>query len=119
MLDFTTEVCALWAVLLFEEEVNMDRTVSYGWLWLSGILPWLPQTSRFLGAVGLKALEDLWMVAAVPGIGMPGRVFSSQTWSLGQARCTRYCTNCNSEEKTPPHPNGKYGLVLLLNKLGV
>lgn len=32
----------------------MDRTVSYGWLWLPGILPWLPQTSRFIGAVGLK-----------------------------------------------------------------
>lgn len=78
----------------------MDRTASCGWLWLSGILPWLQWNSTFLGAVVLEALKDLRMVAAVPGIGMAGGVFSARTWSLCQACSIPYPKFIPSHFKT-------------------
>lgn len=70
--------------------------------------------------VVMEALRDLWMLAAMPGIGMPDGVFSAQTWSLCQAFSIPYSKihSIITVHFNHPYPIREYGLVLLSGRVG-
>lgn len=71
---------------------SKDEEKEEAWTWIgppalggSSFQGFLLDNGRLVGLpreVVMEALRDLLMVAAVSGLGMPGGVFSAQTWSF-------------------------------------